>query len=84
MSHPDIVVPWSRESNYLVVLETPDRPSLEALATRVRDAGLVHLVVTEPDYPDDEQLCALAIEPGEETSRLCSSLPLAMREPAMA
>lgn len=76
--HPDLVRGWVRDSNYLIVVSVPDETSLIGLATRARTLGIVGHVVHEPDV--DDAATALALEPGDGARRLCSSLPLMLRE----
>jgi peptidyl-tRNA hydrolase len=76
--HPDLVRQWNVESNFLVVVAVPDEPSLIALASRAGAADIVRHVVHEPDV--NYEATALALEPGDAARRLCSSLPLALRE----
>lgn len=65
---------WLHDSNYLIIVTVPDEFALEVLATTSLQRGLRVSVIREPDL--DDQMTALAIEPGEEARRLCSSLPL--------
>lgn len=76
--HPDIVQPWHARSNYLVIVSVPDEVALIGLATRARERGITTHLVHEPDIGDEAT--ALALEPGEPARRLCSSLPLALRD----
>lgn len=84
VQHPDLTREWHDESNYLIVLAAADQTELLDLASRSWDKGLRYTLFTEPDLPEGDQITAIVIEPGEETSRLCSNLPLALREAAMA
>lgn len=79
--HPELTLTWNRDSNYLVVCQVPDEAALVALTDRAKHAGLRCHLVAEPDY--DGEVTALVIEPGERTSKLCASLPLAGKELAM-
>lgn len=75
--HPVIAGRWFVTSNYLIIVAVPDELALIDLAAR---AGVIS-VVREPDVGD--QITALALAPTDATRRLCSSLPLALRERAM-
>jgi peptidyl-tRNA hydrolase len=78
VEHPTITEFWHRVSNYLVVVSVPDETALMELAERAAEAGLRHKVVTEPDYGDE--VTAIVLEPGTVAGKICSSLPLALRE----
>lgn len=78
--HPDLVRPWHQDSQYLVVLAAPSEHALRALSAKAMQRGLPHSTWTEPDLGDEAT--AIAFAPGEAARRLCSSLPLAMREAA--
>jgi hypothetical protein len=80
-SHPDLVGPWLRESNFLVVVSVPNEAALYDLITAARSRGITACGVREPDVNDE--ITAVALEPGDVAARLCSSLPLALREPAV-
>jgi hypothetical protein len=45
---------------------------------KVRKSGLQSSVFVEPDL--DNQVTAIAIEPSDMTQRICSNLPLALKE----
>lgn len=69
---------WQRDSNYLVIVSVPDEPSLMRLASRAVEKELPFTVVREPDLND--QPTALALHPWDTARKLCSNLPLALRE----
>lgn len=72
--HPDLVGPWLRDSQYLVIVTAPDEESMYDLARRAYVAGIEACPWHEPDR--DNEFTALALQPGDEARRLCSSLPL--------
>ena len=73
---PTRVSDWYHDSNYLVVLASPDPLSwVERLA-------LPCTVVTEPDFPG-EPVTAVAFLPHTDVGRALSSLPLALKDRAM-
>jgi len=78
IEHPEIFSEWYHKSNYLVVLSTDNEDSLKNLIIKAQSRGLQYSVFTEPDI--DNQITSIAIEPCDETDRLVSSLPLALRE----
>ena len=80
--HPETTAEWLRDSNYLVIVQVPDEASLSGLIRRAVLAGVDHHTGVEPDI--DDEMTAVALAPGDAARRLCASLPLAMREPAMS
>jgi peptidyl-tRNA hydrolase len=78
---PELAARWHHESNFLVVVAVPDEGALMDLITAARAAGVSDYGVREPDL--DDTITAVALEPGRGARRLCSQLPLALREMAM-
>lgn len=81
VEHADFTEAWFRDSNYLVLLAAEDESALGLLAARAEERGLRCVRCCEPDFGD--ALTAVVIEAGDEASRLCSNLPLALREEAL-
>jgi peptidyl-tRNA hydrolase len=81
VAFPEMVSRWHHESNYLVIVAAPDEDALAALAGRAAEEGIVRTIVREPDM--DNQITAIAFQPGDEARRLLSQLPLALKEKAM-
>lgn len=82
ISYPEISAKWRDESHFLVVLAAADQAELLHHTSLAWDRGLRYSLFTEPDMPVGEQITALVIEPGTETSRLCSNLPLCLKQEA--
>jgi peptidyl-tRNA hydrolase len=80
-SYPDMVTRWLNASNYLVIVSVSDEEALHDVISKARGRGIVAFGVREPDL--DEQLTAVALQPGQIARRLCSSMPSALRRPAM-
>ena len=72
---------WLHASNFLVVVAAPDERALAELAARAVEEGIVRSIVREPDIGNE--ITAVALQPGPEARRLCSQLPLALKQPAM-
>lgn len=72
---PDQIRRWHLESNFLVVLASPD-PLAEA-----QRIGTEFVTVREPDL--DYAITAVVFLPSEHVTRGLSNLPLALKEPAM-
>jgi peptidyl-tRNA hydrolase len=77
-AHPVVFQPWIADSNYLVVLSVADESALRVLLEQAVQRHLRFTAFHEPDRNDE--LTALALEPGPATSRLCANLPLCLRE----
>ena len=76
--HPGIADEWYTNSNYIVVLAAKDLQDLLYVLERARKKDLLTSVFTEPDL--DNEVTSIAIQPSELTQKLCSNLPLALRE----
>lgn len=81
VEHPTLVKQWSPDP-WLVVLAAEDEAELVEYINRATRRGLIISVYREPDL--DDAITGIAIQPHPETKRMCSSLPLALKEPAMA
>lgn len=75
--HPDIFKSWKHESNYLACLSVRDEISLELLASKLVSKQIKFSVFREPDI--NNQITAIAIEPSDDSRRVCSSIPLALK-----
>lgn len=79
---PDTTRKWFVDSNFIVVVSVPDETALHRLSLEAMRQGICSAIVNEPDIGD--QTTALALGPGVDAQKLCASLPLALRERAMA
>lgn len=75
---PEISELWHNQSNYILCLSAKDEESLIVLASKFEAEGLKYVLFREPDIAD--QVTAIAVEPSDKTKRLCSNLPLALKE----
>lgn len=75
--HPDITGYWLASSNYIVIVSVPDEAALHTLCCEAIRRGLTTTVVREPDVNDE--VTALAIEPGLTAQKLCATMPLALK-----
>ena len=76
--HPEIDRRWNDESKFLVVLSVPDEAALQHFAQEATDREIAYSVWREPDI--DNQVTGIALAPGQATEKLCSQLPLALKE----
>lgn len=75
---PQIANDWFTNSNYIVILSTKDKLSLECLQTVIKNNKLKMSSFYEDDL--DGELTAIAIEPSDISKKLLSHLPLALSE----
>lgn len=79
--HPTITRAWHDISNHICVLAVQDEGDLHALLTETQSEDLPVVAFHEPDFGD--ALTAIAIAPSDVSARICSRLPLALREVAV-
>lgn len=76
--YPDLAKEWITNSSYLVCLSAKDETELEALSRKAKERNIIVVEFREPDL--NNELTALCFEPTEEAKKLCSSIPLALKE----
>lgn len=76
--HPEVSKEWFTTSNYLGLLSVADETALVQLAERAQQHGIRYSVFKEPDI--DNQITAIALEPGTKSRKLCSNLKLALKD----
>lgn len=79
--YPEVERRWYKSSNYIAILSASDESELLRLSARLTKKGIRHSLFREPDL--NNELTAIAIEPGRESKRACSSYPLALKEFAL-
>lgn len=77
MEHYEIHKQWFETSNYLGFLSVSNEIELNKLIEKAHSRGIKLSVFREPDI--DNQITAIAIEPGVKSRKLCSNLKLALR-----
>lgn len=75
--HPDIDRVWFKESNYIVCLSVKNEEKLDTLIDKAYVNGIKLSKFRESDL--ENQITAIAIEPGNKAKKLCSHLPLALK-----
>jgi peptidyl-tRNA hydrolase len=75
--HPEISKDWFEQSNYLGLLSVLNEQDLLRLIERAQTEGIKHSIFREPDI--DDQITAIALEPGSKSKKLCSNLKLALK-----
>jgi len=77
MEHQKLARQWHDVSNNIVIVNVASEHEL--LETAAKCFGAIpYSLFSEPDL--NHQTTALAIGPGDSASRLCSSMPLALKE----
>jgi peptidyl-tRNA hydrolase PTH2 len=76
--HPEISLNWFEKSNYLGLLSVANEGELIALIEQATEKGISFSVFREPDI--DNQITAIALAPGPKSKKLCSRLPLALKD----
>jgi hypothetical protein len=77
IQYPEINKAWHKQSNYLCFLTVPDKDSLIELLGICKEQKIKHALFQEEDL--NNELTALALEPGIKTKKICRGLPLALR-----
>lgn len=75
--YPEHATVWYKQSNYLGFLSVSNEDELGRLIRKATDLGIKFSVFREPDI--DDQITAIALEPGVLSKKLCSNLKLALR-----
>lgn len=75
---PEISKQWNENSKYLVMLSVHDEIELCKYLNIFTDNGLSVSVFWEPDIGNE--MTALAVEPSDKAKKLCSNLPLMLKE----
>lgn len=78
LRYPADSLAWHKQSDYLCLLSVADEKELYELAEKARTKGIKVVEFYEPDL--DMALTAIALEPTEASRKLCSSLPLMLKE----
>lgn len=78
MEYPEVYKVWFQVSNYLGLLSVANEQELYQLIEKAKEHDIKVSIFREPDV--DDQITAIALEPGIKTKKLCSNLPLALKE----
>lgn len=76
--YSDIQDVWYNKSNFIALLSCENEKSLKDIIAKAKEKGIKCSAFTEPDFND--AITSIVLEPCEETSKMCSSLPLAFKE----
>lgn len=76
--YPHIQNVWLNISNYIALLSCENEQALKDLIAKAEKKDIKYSVFTEPDLNDS--ITSIILEPCEEASKMCSSLPLAFKE----
>jgi hypothetical protein len=75
--HPEIDQEWFKKSNYLGLLSVEDELALCKLIDKAVALGIKFSIFREPDI--DNQITAIALEPGSKSKKLCQNIKLALK-----
>ena len=75
--HEEISKQWLKESNYICILEVNSEQDLIDLLEISKKHNIASSLFKEPDL--NNSLTAIALEPGLISKKICSKLPLALR-----
>jgi hypothetical protein len=75
--YPEIDKCWFEQSNYLGLLSVSDEYELHKLIEKAMQNNIRFSIFKEPDIGD--RVTAIALEPGQLSKKLCSSLKLALK-----
>ena len=76
--YPKIFGHWHKNHKNLVILAAENESALIDLFKRSRELDIRSVMFREPDLNDE--VTAIALEPGDKTYKLTSTLPLALKE----
>jgi len=77
-AHFELTSTWMDVSNYICILEAKDAAELQELTLCAAKEDIAYSIFKEPDMND--AITAIALAPGKKTKKLCSKLPLALKE----
>ena len=75
--YPEIAREWNTNSKYLIFLSVENEEKLQKLLTKIQIRSIKYSTFFEPDIGN--QLTAICIEPGQESQKLTSNLPLTLK-----
>lgn len=76
--HPEIAREWYEKSNYLGFLSVANEEELKLFIAQAIIQDIRISIFREPDV--DNEITAIALEPSTKSKKLCSRLPLALKE----
>lgn len=76
--YPEETKTWMIESNYIAILNCLNEFELVFLIEKAKEMNIKVSVFREPDI--ENQITAIALEPGVRTKELCKNLKLALRD----
>jgi len=78
IEHPSLYQEWYKHSKALTLLSVKDEHHLLYLIKQLTEKNIPLSIFIEPDIKN--QVTAIAIAPSLEAKKICSSLPLALKE----
>lgn len=78
IEHPILFQEWHKHSKALTLLSVKDENHLIYLVKQLAEKNIPLSIFIEPDI--NNQVTAIAIAPSAEAKKICSSIPLALKE----
>lgn len=78
MENPEKTKPWYFNSEHVALLSVSNEAELVRLINKLQSRGITISIFREPCI--NNEITAIAVESSKDAQRLCSGLPLAMRE----
>jgi hypothetical protein len=78
LSHIDKLKSWAYDSEYICILAAPNEARLASLLEQAIERNIAHSFFREPDM--DNSLTAIVLDAVEDSRKLCSQFPLALKE----
>lgn len=76
--YPEFSKQWFNISEIVALLSVENEKTLHDLTLKFKENNLEHSAFFEPDIGN--QLTAVTVEPTDKARKLCSNLPLALKE----
>lgn len=75
--YPQLTISWMDISNYIAILQVENEAKLHELIEKASSRAVVLSIFKEPDM--NNEITAIALEPGEKSKKLCSNFKLALK-----
>lgn len=75
--HTSLANQWQEISNYIGILTARSEDEFSQILEKATSQNIKFSAFKEPDL--DNQITAIALEPGIQSKKLCSQLPLALK-----
>lgn len=76
-AYPDVELDWYTNSNFIAILAAKDESELKSIIQKAIKKEIKYSYFREPDL--NNEITAIAVEPGRPGKKLTSYLPLALK-----